>query len=234
MDITIILLNIVDSWLNILILTITNLQIIWITYPTYITWISMEYFVEKEGIHYSHALANSIIFSWVSIDWLRELYETSNIYDLPKLFIALGFLSLSIFILISAAKRKKIAKLLGKTGVFAYFQIFLTPFMYNLSSFNINNIISIIAFFPIIYLIVYLIDKYLPSFIDEEIEQDDNNYDINNNYQDYNQYNYSNNYGQNYNYQNYNRYYNNAYNNQYGNYNYYNNYQYYYRNKNRR
>ena len=171
MDIVQLLILLTQSWLNILTNTLINLKIIWITYPVYIAWFSMEFFVEKKGIHYSHAIANSIIFSWVSIDWLRELYSHNELFNQGKLFISLLFLFLSLSILFLAIRRKKIAKIFGKTGFFAYFQIMLTPFIYDVVEFNYINLLSLIVFFPFIYGLFYILDKYIPEIIEEEEEK---------------------------------------------------------------
>jgi large-conductance mechanosensitive channel len=206
-----------QAFLTIFISTLTNIEIIWITYPIYITWFSMEFLVERREIRYSHSLANSIIFSWVSIDWLRHLYLNNELNDYNKLIITLFFLFLSLFILISSIKRKKIAKILGKTGFFSYFQIMFTPFIYGTIEFNYINFLSVIIFFPLIYMTVYVIDKLVPEFVEEEekkfeeeneenIEEDNDNFAESN--LQYNQQNYSN-------YYNYYRY---NYGNYYGNY----------------
>jgi len=204
-----------QAFLTIFISTLTNVEIIWVTYPVYITWFSMEFLVERKEVKYSHSLANSIIFSWVSIDWLRHLYLHHELNDYNKLIITLFFLFLSLFILIAAIKRKRIAKILGKTGFFSYFQIMFTPLIYGIIEFNYIDFLSIIIFFPLIYITVYVIDKLLPEFIEEEEfeeEFDEENIDnfAENNLQ-YNQQNYSNYYdyyGYNYGnyYENYYRY----------------------------
>jgi len=206
-----------QAFSTIFISTLTNIEIIWITYPIYITWFAMEFLVERKEIKYSHSLANSIIFSWVSIDWLRDLYLNNELNDYNKLIITIFFLFLSLFILIASIKRKKIAKLLGKTGFFSYFQIMFTPFIYGIIEFNYINFLSVIIFFPLIYITVYVIDKLLPEFIEEEDkkfeeENEENNEEDNNNFAEsnlqYNQQNYS----------NYYNYYGYNYGNYYGNY----------------
>jgi hypothetical protein len=206
-----------QAFLTIFISTITNLEIIWITYPVYITWFAMEFLVERKEITYSHSLANSIIFSWVSIDWLRHLYLDNELNNYNKLIITIFFLFLSIFILIASIKRKKIAKLLGKTGFFSYFQIMFTPFIYGIIEFNYIDFLSVIIFFPLVYIVVYVIDKVIPEFIEEEekkfeeeneenFEEDTDNFAESN--LQYNQQNYS----------SYYNYYGYNYGNYYGNY----------------
>ena len=204
-----------QAFSTIFISTLTNVEIIWVTYPVYIAWFTIEFLIEREGLKYQHSLANSIIFSWVSIDWLRHLYLHHELNDYNKLIITLFFLFLSLFILIAAIKRKRIAKILGKTGFFSYFQIMFTPLIYGIIEFNYIDFLSIIIFFPLIYITVYVIDKLLPEFIEEEEfeeEFDEENIDnfAENNLQ-YNQQNYSNYYdyyGYNYGnyYENYYRY----------------------------
>ncbi|MCG2868972.1 MAG: hypothetical protein L7H07_02785 [Candidatus Nanopusillus sp.] len=210
--------SIFQAFSTIFISTLTNVEIIWVTYPVYITWFAMEFLVERKELRYSHSLANSIIFSWVSIDWLRHLYLDNELNDYNKLIITLFFLFLSLFILIASIKRKKIAKIFGKTGFFSYFQIMFTPLIYGIIEFNYIDFLSIIIFFPLIYITVYVIDKLLPEFIEEEeekfkeeFEEENNEEDIDNfaeNNLQYNQQNYS----------NYYNYYGYNYGNYYGNY----------------
>jgi len=205
-----------QAFSTIFISTITNVEIIWVTYPVYITWFAMEFLIERKELTYSHSLANSIIFSWVSIDWLRHLYLDHELNDYNKLIITLFFLFLSLFILIASIKRKKIAKILGKTGFFSYFQIMFTPLIYGIIEFNYIDFLSIIIFFPLIYITVYVIDKLLPEFVEEEEKfeeenEENNEEDIDNfaeNNLQYNQQNYS----------NYYNYYGYNYGNYYGNY----------------
>ncbi|AMD29758.1 hypothetical protein Nps_01500 [Candidatus Nanopusillus acidilobi] len=208
--------SIFQAFSTIFISTLTNIEIIWVTYPVYITWFAMEFLVERKELRYSHSLANSIIFSWVSIDWLRHLYLDNELNDYNKLIITLFFLFLSLFILIASIKRKKIAKILGKTGFFSYFQIMFTPLIYGIIEFNYIDFLSIIIFFPLIYITVYVIDKLLPEFVEEEEKFEEENEENNeenidnfaeNNLQ-YNQQNYS----------NYYNYYGYNYGNYYGNY----------------
>jgi len=111
-----------QAFSTIFISTLTNVEIIWITYPIYITWFAMEFLVERKEIKYSHSLANSIIFSWVSIDWLRDLYLNNELNDYNKLIITLFFLFLSLFILIASIKRKRLQKYLGKLDFFPIFR----------------------------------------------------------------------------------------------------------------
>ncbi|MCG2868237.1 MAG: hypothetical protein L7G90_02535 [Candidatus Nanopusillus sp.] len=209
--------SIFQAFSTIFISTLTNVEIIWVTYPVYITWFAMEFLVERKELRYSHSLANSIIFSWVSIDWLRHLYLDNELNDYNKLIITLFFLFLSLFILIASIKRKKIAKILGKTGFFSYFQIMFTPLIYGIIEFNYIDFLSIIIFFPLIYITVYVIDKLLPEFLEEEekfkeeFEEENNEEDIDNfaeNNLQYSQQNYS----------NYYNYYGYNYGNYYGNY----------------
>ncbi|MFP3289931.1 MAG: hypothetical protein RXN31_01820 [Candidatus Nanopusillus acidilobi] len=208
--------SIFQAFSTIFISTLTNVEIIWVTYPVYITWFAMEFLIERKEITYSHSLANSIIFSWVSIDWLRHLYLDNELNDYNKLIITLFFLFLSLFILIASIKRKKIAKILGKTGFFSYFQIMFTPLIYGIIEFNYIDFLSVIIFFPLIYITVYVIDKLLPEFVEEEEKFEEENEENNeenidnfaeNNLQ-YNQQNYS----------NYYNYYGYNYGNYYGNY----------------
>jgi hypothetical protein len=192
--------SIFQAFSTIFISTLTNVEIIWVTYPVYITWFAMEFLVERKELRYSHSLANSIIFSWVSIDWLRHLYLDNELNDYNKLIITLFFLFLSLFILIASIKRKKIAKILGKTGFFSYFQIMFTPLIYGIIEFNYIDFLSIIIFFPLIYITVYVIDKLLPEFVEEEEkfeeENEENNEEDIDNFAEsnlqYNQQNYSN------------------------------------------
>ncbi len=223
-----ILKELVISWLDILILTLINPEIIWITYPIYLTWFATEYFVEKyEGVKINSVLVNGIVFSWVSIDWLRKIYSVGE-FDLLRIIISLFFAGLAVSLIILAIKRKKIAKIIGRTGSLAYFNVMFTPIIYGISELSIKNIISIIIMYPLVLLLMYVIDKFTPNLIkDEELESTEFNeelfttndkfslsndnitnnqnyiYNYNNNIYSYNNQNYYNPY---YYYQNYRRY----------------------------
>ena len=207
-----------QAFSTIFISTITNVEIIWVTYPVYITWFAMEFLIERKELTYSHSLANSIIFSWVSIDWLRHLYLDHELNDYNKLIITLFFLFLSLFILIASIKRKKIAKILGKTGFFSYFQIMFTPLIYGIIEFNYIDFLSIIIFFPLIYITVYVIDKLLPEFVEEEEEKFEEEFGEENNEEDIDNFAESNLQYNQQNYSNYYNYYGYNYGNYYGNY----------------
>jgi len=216
---TIDIISLFQAFSTIFVSTLTNEKIIWITYPVYIVWFSLELLEERIKFTYGNSLANSIIFSWVSVDWLRYIYLNNEFDDYNKLILTILFLSLSVLTLIASIKRKKIAKILGRTGFFAYFQIMFTPFIYGIVEFTYINFLSIIIFYPLIYFAIYVIDKLVPKFADEEekeekFEEKNNEEDIDNfaeNNLQYSQQNYS----------NYYNYYGYNYGNYYGNYYYY-------------
>ncbi len=209
---TIDIISLFQAFSTIFVSTLTNEQIIWITYPVYIVWFSLELLEERIKFTYGNSLANSIIFSWVSIDWLRYIYLNNEFDNYSKLILTILFLSLSIFTLITSLKRKKIAKILGRTGFFAYFQIMFTPFIYGIVEFTYINFLAVIIFYPLIYFAIYVIDKLVPKFSEEEkeefkeddIEKNTDNFAESNlqysqqnysNYYDYYGYNYGNYYG---------------------------------------
>ncbi|MFZ8800825.1 MAG: hypothetical protein ACO2ON_01435 [Candidatus Nanopusillus sp.] len=214
---TIDIISLFQAFSTIFLSTLTNEKIVWITYPVYIVWFSLELLEERIKFTYGNSLANSIIFSWVSIDWLRYIYLHNEFDNYNKLILTIFFLSLSIFILIASLKRKKIAKILGKTGFFAYFQIMFTPFIYGIIEFTYINFLAVIIFYPLIYFTIYVIDKLVPKFVDEEekkfkennIEENTDNFaESNLQYSQQNYSNYYNYYGYNYGnyYENYYRY----------------------------
>jgi hypothetical protein len=213
---TIDIISLFQAFSTIFVSTLTNVEIIWVTYPVYIVWFSMELFIERIRFTYGHSLANSIIFSWVSVDWLRHIYLHHEFDNYNKLILTIFFLSLSIFTLIASIKRKKIAKVLGRTGSFAYFQIMFTPFIYGIIEFTYINFLAVIIFYPLMYFAVYVIDRLVPEFIEEELEgkkfEEENNEEDTNNFAEsnlqYSQQNYS----------NYYNYYGYNYGNYYGNY----------------
>ena len=213
---TIDIISLFQAFSTIFLSTLTNEKIVWITYPVYIVWFSLELLEERIKFTYGNSLANSIIFSWVSIDWLRYIYLHNEFDNYNKLILTIFFLSLSIFILIASLKRKKIAKILGKTGFFAYFQIMFTPFIYGIIEFTYINFLAVIIFYPLIYFTIYVIDKLVPKFVDEEEKFKENNIEENTDnfaesnlqYSQQNYSNYYNYYGYNYGnyYENYYRY----------------------------
>jgi len=214
---TIDIISLFQAFSTIFISTLTNVEIIWVTYPVYIVWFSMELFVERIRFTYGHSLANSIISSWISVDWLRHIYLHHELDNYNKLILTIFFLSLSIFILITSLKRKKIAKILGRTTSLAYFEIMFTPFIYGIIELNLINFLAVIIFYPLIYFAMYVINRLVPKFSEEE-EFEEKRFEEKNNEKDIDNFTESNLQYSQQNYSNYYNYYGYNYGNYYGNY----------------
>lgn len=158
-----ILFDLINRWSEIFYLTLTNEKIIWITYPIYITWITIEIFEENEPSH-GHAIVNGVINLWVSIDWLRHtIIETKTFEWYILLTIFINFF-ISIMILRYALKKSNIANYIGKTRVVSYFQISFSPLIYKIIPFDILSLISIFFMFPIVFLTIELIKKLIEKY----------------------------------------------------------------------
>lgn len=186
MGIISLILTVIFDWFYIFINTLINEKIIWITYPVYFIWAVSEIFEESKEISYKHAAVNGTVDIWVSVDWLREIITKGEITVYGILLSLLNFL-IGIFILKSAYEGRRIAKYLGKIKVISYFQIFLTPFIYGIVPFDLLQLLSVFIFFPIVYFVTEIFDKYLPEVIKEEREKHNEYYQ---NYPQYGQNNY--------------------------------------------
>ncbi len=155
------LLKITERWILIFLHTFDK-DVIWITLPVYITWFFTHYFQEKKETSFGNAATNGTIAIWVALDWIRQMVTRLGINPI-KLGLAVFLIIYGIWITIEAIRAKPVAKYLGRINELAYFQLTLTPIMYNKIPLDFLSIMAIIFYFPIFYLLTSWLFKVLPE-----------------------------------------------------------------------
>lgn len=155
-------------WLsNIFVTPFTNLEVLWILIPIYLSLVISEYFQEKKGTSRGNAISNSVIVLWGGIDFLKQtLNNTSDINSFThtgKLVIAICILIYGATILISGFLDLTLIKNIGRIFIVAYFVIIFTPIFYTETALTFSYIFGVILFFPLFYFVVNMADKYMPD-----------------------------------------------------------------------
>lgn len=147
-----------------------NFELLWIIIPIYLNWIFTEFYQEKKGTSLGNAISNGFVPMWVGIDWGKTTYLMlqakqilfNSLFVTKMIFSALMMLY-GIAIIILGIRVKKVTHYLGKIRVVTYVSLMLTPIYYGVVRLDWNIIISILAFFPLFYFLIELIDRKLPN-----------------------------------------------------------------------
>ena len=201
-----------QKWLNMLIISITNPTIVWITIPIYLTWFVTEYFQEKQETSFGNAATNGVITSYVSLDWVRQIVSGNITFSVIKLLLAIILMLYGLYVTYIAIKKKPVAKILGRVKYVAYFQIMLTVLVYSEYTgieLNLDSVMAILFGLPFIWVATRVVDKYLPDIMEDRTSSHSSslsieekiNFDTQSTYGS-NSYNWSAGYRQNYNSQN--------------------------------
>lgn len=107
------ILYLLHIWIKILWTSISNTTIIWVTLPLYLTWIATEIFQEKKETSYGNAATNGVITSYVSLDWIRQMYIKNIGFSFIKLILAILLMIYGIYVVIVSIKKRPVARILG-------------------------------------------------------------------------------------------------------------------------
>ncbi|MFP4118096.1 MAG: hypothetical protein ACLFTR_04180 [Candidatus Woesearchaeota archaeon] len=158
------------SWLWLFGAPIRDINILWILIPIWVSWFFTEFFQEKRGTGFGNAITNGGVSLWVAIDWARHLTNdlaSDNItidYTLYTKFALCGFVLIyGLVVIIKGLKRNKFASIGGRIRVITYILVMFTPIVYDTSSINLMNIVSIFIYFPLFYFILEIVDRIIPD-----------------------------------------------------------------------
>lgn len=142
----------------------------WVLLPVYAGWFFSEFFQEKEGTSLGNAISNSVVVFYGGIDWIRttiKLYTTKALkfgwLFTGKIFVSLLVIGYGIWIIYSGLHGKEITRYIGRIREVTYVIIMLTPLFYGAVSFSFLTLEAIILMFPLFYLVVEAVDRYVPN-----------------------------------------------------------------------
>ena len=158
------------EWIGIFISPLKNLEMLWIIVPIWVNWFFTEFFQEKKGTSLGNAVTNGGIMVWVGIDWIRYMLRmiSNNTLKLGwitslKFLLALVVAVIGIFIVVEGIKTKRFVHFVGRVRETTYIMVMVSPIIYGVVALSWKVLVSIIAFAPLFYYAIELIDRYLPS-----------------------------------------------------------------------
>jgi Na+/H+ antiporter NhaD/arsenite permease-like protein len=160
-----VLLQIIIRFGQILGAPIKQPDMLWILIPIYLNWVFIDYFLERKGTGFGHAMTNGIVTLWAGTDWMRQTIKGSEFGagTITKIGISISFIIYGLVIMVESAKAKPIAKYIGRVREVSYFAIVATPIFYGVISVDLTTIAAILLFFPIVYGLMEVIDRLLPA-----------------------------------------------------------------------
>jgi hypothetical protein len=131
-----------------------------------LNWIATEYLQERKKTDMGNAITNGVVALWVGIDWTRTLmskYEGFDVSFAIKFAFCVFLLVYGITIIILGLKGKRIVQFIGRIREITYFNYVFTPIIYGYYDVSWLTIAAIAVYFPIFYIIVEIIDRFLPK-----------------------------------------------------------------------
>jgi len=166
------------DWLKLFAAPLKNLDMLWIIVPIWGNWFFAEFFQEKKGTSFGNAISNGAVMLFVGIDWLRYAIGHASADGsffigevLLELFVAAFILILGLTIIVMGIKAKRLVRVVGRIREITYLMLMFTPIVYGVVEFNIRNIILIVAFLPVFYIVIELIDRIVPNPKTYEVEE---------------------------------------------------------------
>ncbi len=158
------------DWLQLFIAPLRNLDMLWIIVPIWGVWLFSEFYQEKKGTSFGNAISNGATMLFVGVDWTRhvisELTSGSSVFGFKSIVLmALAAIVLvyGLSIILLGIKANRLVRVIGRVRETTYFMVMLSPLIYGVEDFSVRNVAIMLAFFPIFYGIVELIDRLIPT-----------------------------------------------------------------------
>jgi hypothetical protein len=170
MEIVTYFVNLFSIWVNTFAAPFSDLNMLWIVVPVWLSWLFAEFFQEKVGTSMGNAISNSVVVIWASIDSARE---TINLIDDGTLITAINIylrfalifviFSYGIFILVLGVRGNPVIRYLGRIREMTYILVMFIPVFYNSMPLTFEHILAAFIFFPLFYIIIEIIDRVIPD-----------------------------------------------------------------------
>lgn len=158
------------DWLGLFIAPLKNLDMLWIIIPVWGVWLFSEFYQEKKGTSFGNAIANGATMLFVGVDWTRHVISDFTSGDLgfglkfvTLVAIAASVLIYGILIILLGIKANKLVRVIGRVRETTYFMVMLSPVIYGVEEFGLRSALIMLAFFPLFYLLVEIVDRLLPT-----------------------------------------------------------------------
>lgn len=170
------------DWIRIFAAPFENLDMLWIIIPIWASWFFAEFFQEKKGTSFGNAISNGVVMLFVGVDWVRYIIRqvgsgtaSLDVASFIKLAIAAFIIIFGLSIIFLGVKAKHIVRAIGRVREVTYLMLMFTPVIYGVVDFNFRTFLVILAFLPLFYIAIEILDRMLPTpktFEAEEEEKD--------------------------------------------------------------
>lgn len=168
------------DWLRMFAAPLKNLEMLWIIIPIWCAWIFSEFFQEKKGTSFGNAITNGAVMLFVGIDWAKHIMHQINAGSLSlgseaiaKLSIAAVIIVFGLFIVYLGIRARSFVRVIGRVRETTYLTLMFSPIVYGVVDFSLHNLIIILFFFPVFYLMVEILDKVLPTPKTFKVEEEE-------------------------------------------------------------
>lgn len=166
------------DWAKLFLSPLSNFDMLWIIVPIWGVWIFSEFFQEKKGTSFGNAITNGAVMLFVGVDWIRYLVRSISSGELAldsslylKVAISAFVIIVSTAIIILGIRGRKIVKYIGRVRESTYLMLMFTPIVYGVVSLSWRNLGIIAFFFPVFYIIVAALDRWIPNPKTYELEE---------------------------------------------------------------
>lgn len=158
------------DWVRLFIAPLENLDMLWIIVPIWASWLFAEFFQEKKGTSFGNAISNGVVMLFVGIDWVRYVIrqvDSGAAVLGAESFVKIGIASVIIFlgllIVLLGIRAKQVVRFIGRVREVSYLMLMFTPVVYGVVDFTPRIFLVIMAFLPVFYILVELIDRFTPT-----------------------------------------------------------------------
>ncbi|MBI3037191.1 hypothetical protein HYY73_05595 [Candidatus Woesearchaeota archaeon] len=168
------------DWLKLFIAPLKNFEMLWIIIPIWGVWLFSEFFQEKKGTSFGNAITNGATMVFVGVDWTRYVIRqisagsaSLGADSVTKMGLAAAIIILGAFIIVMGIKARSFVRLIGRVRETTYLMLMFSPVVYNVVELTLRNIAVILAFFPLFYILIEVLDKVLPTPHMFELEEEE-------------------------------------------------------------
>jgi hypothetical protein len=157
------------DWFKIFLAPFQNLEMLWIIAPIWSIWLFSEFFQEKKGTSFGNAITNGAVMLFVGVDWIRNIMREITAggalgpEEYIKLAISVAIIILSFFIIAMGIKAHSFIKYVGRVRESTYLMLMFSPIIYGVVEFNLRTFLVILAFFPVFYILIEILDRLIPT-----------------------------------------------------------------------
>jgi hypothetical protein len=158
----------------------SNLDMLWILVPVWISWFFAEFFQEKIGTSMGNAISNATIVLWAAIDCARQTIKlmalgafTSGWDVFARFFLITSFFIYGIIVVVLGWRGNALIKRIGRIRIMTYLFAMFVPVFYNEIPLTFNHVLAAIMFFPLFYYAIELFDRLTPDPVAIKLDEDE-------------------------------------------------------------